>query len=56
MSEEKIESVASESPEEEIIMDDGTVIRMSDLTFDDVVIPQSEAEPVKKEEKAEPIQ
>lgn len=34
--------------EEEIIMDDGTVIRMSDLTFDD--------EPVKKEEKSEPIQ
>ena len=47
--EEKIESVASESPEEEVIqMADGTTLRMSDLTFDD-----DDFKPEKKPEKVE---
>ena len=47
--EEKIESVASESPEEEVItLEDWTVIRMSDLTFDD-----DDFKPEKKSEAVE---
>ena len=34
---------------EEIVMEDGTVIRMSDLTFDDVVIPHKEEKAIEGE-------